>query len=331
MSKDINLSNSDMDLSKYFATGDDAGVFGYKAENTIPKISGNGSSGTDTGLHLGTGIHAPFLDIATPAVFTPAVVVVTSVPAMYSTPRYQFMGRLIKSLIESHAKTISGIDVEYTLNTDTNAQVGHDSQSMSVPLKTIRNAQTPSMSMQELSGNLVYETFNKWMWDISHPDTYVSMAGDVFPGAWTMSAYAMSMLVIQFDPTMRPDRIIDAAFFSNMFPTSIGSLGLERSIGNVKSMERSVNFAQAIVQHNKYVKEMAIAVAENLQLHVINYDHAPTTFSDVTSDIAEHGLMGESIHRGDTKFEGRKPKQLKDRAKGFLSDVLKDTVDRILK
>jgi len=330
MSKDVNISNTDADLSKFFATGDDAGVFGYKGANTIPNISANGESGVDTGLHLGTGINAPFLDIATPAVFTPAVVVVTSVPAMYSDPKYQFMGKLIKSLIESHSKTISGIDVEYTLNTDTGSLVGHDSQAMSVPLKTIRNAQTPSMTMQELSGNIVYETFNKWMWDISHPDTYVSMAGDVFPGAWTMSAYAMSMLVIQFDPTMRPDRIIDAAFFSNMFPTSIGSLGLERSVGNVKPMERSINFAQAIVQHNKYVKQMAMAVAENLQLHVINYDSAPTTFSDVTSDIVTHGLMGESVNRAGTVAEN-KPNQLKDELKGFLKGAAKGAIDRLLK
>lgn len=262
-----------------------------KTVNQLPAIVNNNFG--DTGLHLGAGINAPFLDIATPAVFSPAVIVVTSVPNMYIG---QPMGYLIKNLIESHAKSISNIDVEYTLNVESNANVGHDGQTMTVPTKTNRQPQSPSITMQELSGNIVYETFRQWIWDINHPDTYVSNAGGI-AGTWTMSAYAMSMMVIQFDPTMRPDRILGAAHLSNMFPVSPGSFGFERNIGTSRAPERSISFSQCIVQENKYITRIAKNMAEKLNLHLNNYDAASPYRDVVDSEIDSLGQQQESLHR----------------------------------
>jgi len=294
-------SNTITDLDKFFASSSEQyDVTGRDAveKNMVPRIA-TPDRKVGPGLQLGIGLNAPALDVATPAVFTPAVAVVMSVPAMYAGAN-NIMGKLIKNLVESHAKSITGVDVEYTLNNESGSIVGHDSQNMSVPTKTVRTQQSPAMTMQELSGNIVYEVFTKWMWDISHPDTYASMAGSTFPGAWTMSSYSMSMLVIQFDPTMRPDRIITAAFISNMFPTSIGSLGLERSLGQVKVPERSISFAPAIIQHNNYIREMAVKVARELQLHAHNYNYAPPTFGDYpNASIKNLGLAQESRDRKD--------------------------------
>lgn len=296
-----NKSNTITDLDKFFSTSaDQYAITGRDVadKNMIPRIVSPDRK-TGPGLQLGIGLNAPALDVATPAVFTPAVAVVMSVPAMYAGPN-NIMGKLIKNLVESHAKSITGIDVEYVLNNETGSIVGHDSQSMAVPTKTTRTQQTPSMTMQELSGNIVYEVFTKWMWDISHPDTYVSMAGATFPGAWTMSSYSMSMLVIQFDPTMRPDRILSAAFISNMFPATIGAMGLERNLGTTKVQERSISFAPAIIQHNNYIREMAVKVASELQLHAHNYNYAPATFGDYpNAGLEKLGLAQESRDRAD--------------------------------
>jgi hypothetical protein len=290
-------TNASGSLSQFFMQTDDR----YGLLSPLPKNLGAAAASgikDDHGLQLGVGLNAPALDVATPAVFTPTVVVVMSVPAMYVVNgRLTVMGRLIKNLVESHSKTISGIDVEYNLNTESNSIVGHDTQNMTVPTKTIRQQQSPSFVMQELSGNIVYETFTKWIWDISHPDTYVSMSGSVFPGTWCMSAYAMSLLAIQFDPTMRPDRILSAAFISNVFPTTVGSLNLERSLGTVKVPERTIQCAPAIIQHNAYIKELAIRVASRLQLHQHNYNYAPTPFSNMASELKDTGYEQENNAR----------------------------------
>ena len=279
------------DLSQYYATEDVlADLTGVKQKNVMPNVR--------EGLQLGMGINAPALDVATPCSFTPAVIIVTSVPAMYMEDgsKPTVMAQLTKDLMESHAKSVSGLDFGYTLGVDTSANVGMDSQMFGVPGKTTRNQPSPSFTFTELSGNLVFNWAKKWIWDINHPDTNVSMAQARFPGAYTMSAYAASFMVIQFDPTMRPDRIIDAAHYVNVFPTGTGDIAFERTIGTVKVPERSIPF-HAIVQHNPYIKSLAIAMATKLQLHVHNYDVAPPNVFGVDPALVSLGTDGEMRDR----------------------------------
>lgn len=290
MAKSIDLRKS------YFLTGEQGlGTgSGVSQEGMTPNYNGN--------FQLGMGINAPMLDVATPCTFTPAVIVVTSVPAMYMRNGVPTaMGALIKNLLETHAKAVSGIDFGYTLGTDTAAMAGHDSQQFAVPTKTTRGAVNPSFTFTELSGNLVWNAMKRWIWDIQHPDTNASMAQVDFPGAWSMSAYAASFMVIQFDPTMRPDRIIDAAHFCNVFPTETGSIGFERIIGTVKPLERSVTFT-GIVQHNAQTKAIGMEIAEKLSLHVHNYDAADPHKLSIDQNLSR---MGYEKEMNDPKFDRR--------------------------
>ena len=118
------------------------------------------------------------------------------------------------------------------------------------------------------------------------------MAQVNFPGAYSMSAYAASFMVIQFDPTMRPDRIIDAAHFCNVFPTETGTIGFERTIGTVKPLERSINFT-GIVQHNTQTKAIGQAIAEKLALHVHNYDATDPHKLDIDQNLSRMGYEWE--------------------------------------
>lgn len=249
-------------------------------------------------LQLGLGANGPMLDVATPCVFTPAVIIVTSIPAMYvRNGKLTVMGQLTKDLMESHAKSVSGIDFGYTLGTGGQSKIGHDGQEMVVPTKTTRGQVNPQFQFQELTGNIVFNWAKKWIWDIQHPDTNISMSNTGYNGPYTMSAYAASFMAIQFDPTMRPDRIIDAAHYVNVFPTGTGDLSIKRDIGSVETPERSISFT-GIVQHNPYVKALAIAMAERLQLHQHNYDVAPPTHLDVAENLqTEYGLEGERSDR----------------------------------
>lgn len=289
----VNLDNGKDYLAAKYYYGGEVGrsISGVDQAGVTPAFREN--------FQLGMGINAPMLDVATPCSFTPAVIVVTSVPEMYyeadrATP--SVMAQLTKDLMESHAKSVSGIDFEYTLGVDTSANVGMDGQMFGVPGKTTRSQVNPSFVFTELSGNLVWNWAKKWVWDIQHPDTNASMAQVRFPGAYTMSAYAASFMVIQFDPTMRPDRIIDAAHFVNVFPTGTGTIGFERTIGTVKVPERTIPF-NAIVQHNPYIKSLAIGIAERLQLHKHNYNVAPPNKLTVDYRLGDLGLEAEMVDR----------------------------------
>lgn len=255
-------------------------LLGVKQSNHVANI-GKGSQ-------LGIGYNAPMFDVATPAVFVPTTLVVMSTPAMYG-PTHP-MTHLIKELIESHPKSVTGIDFGYSLANAT-TPAGHDGQEFAVPTKSSRSAVNPTFVFQEISGNVIWNFARKWIWDISNPDTMVSQAQMSNPGTYTMSTYSMSMMAIQFDPTMRPDHIIDAAYYTNMWPTNTGDLGFERNIGTTKPMERSISF-QAYVQQNAYIKSLAKVIAQNLKLHEANYNVAPPNKREVDGALSNVGLSG---------------------------------------
>lgn len=288
-------SKNQENLGRFFYEPEQAAqITGVQQGTSLPLTSDE--KGMSSGLQLGSGANMPMLDVATPCTFTPVVLVVTSLPAMYVVDgKPTRMAWVLKDLIESHAKSVTGIDFGYTLGTQ-EGPVGHDSQNFLVPAKTTRGQVSPSFTFDELSGNLVWNTFKKWIWDIQHPDTNASMANVVFPGAYTMSAYAMSFMAIQFDPTMRPDHIIDAAHYANVWPTGTGEIGFQRVIGTVQHPERTIPMT-AIVQHNDYIKTIAMTIAEQLALHKHNYNIAPPYRNRVDKSISEMGLYVEHQER----------------------------------
>lgn len=279
---------------------DDALLVG---DNTSIGISSNAlaSNLTQSG-QLGIGVKFTKLDGATPAVFNPVVCIVLNTPSMWD--KYPKLQEMLRAIVETHAKTISGIDFGYTLET-TDTPVGHDGQTLKVPTRTTRGAVNPSITVPEYPGMPVYNLFKQWIFDIQHPDTNASalpaniggtarLADGDIPG-WFMSAYSMSMICIQYDPSGLPDRIYDACVITNMFPTEIGEIGFERSIGQTKPMERSINFS-GLVQHNEMTKALGISVAKMLNMHKVNYNFALPGLAG--TDNASEDKLGSGAFTG---------------------------------
>ena len=255
------------------------------------------------GGQTGSGIRFPNIDAASPLVFNPAVIVVTHVPGMWR--EYPKMQEMLKSLVETHAKSITGIDIQYTMNTDETV-VGHDGQTLKVPTRSTRNSVSPSMTFQEVSGNLVWNLMRMWISDMQHPDTNFSKLSAQIDASgippWLMSSYSMSMVAIQFDPTGLPERIIDAAFYTNMFPTDTTELGIQRTINTTEIKERSIPFT-GIVQHNENTRELGYHIARMLNLHKIHYDFALPGLSGktmpaegaISKTISKLGLYDEAL------------------------------------
>ena len=253
----------------------------FMSDALLSNVVGLGSHLTGTVANVarsgqnGTGIRITKLDGATPLVFNPVIPVVLTVPTMWNkTPQKQ---EILRALMETHARNITGIDFSYALETS-QVQIGHDGQQMDAPTKTTRSQVNPSATFTEYTGNIIYKFFQDWMFDIQHPDTNASalpaMGYDNDTMAqWTMSAYSMSMLFIQPDPTGLPERIIDAFIICNMFPKDMGEIGFQRQLGTSETKERSINFT-GIVQHNNNTKELGIRVMKMLGLHRINYNNA---------------------------------------------------------
>lgn len=295
-----NVPNLDA-LSSFFMPAAEAGeLTGFAQNNQIPAVAERNTGTTAKsmmGFQNGSGINFQTLDAATPCVYMPAVLVVMSVPLMYITAGGQPtpMAYMIKDLVENHTRSATGFEFGYS-NEPQQAGVGMDGQNYQVPGKTTRSQPTPSFMWPELQGNLVFNIIQKWMFDINHPDTNAACAQAIYPGAWTMSAYSMSVLLIQYDQTMRPDHIIDGVYYTNMWPLGTGDIGYERVLGSTKHPERNVSFT-CIVQHNEMTKALAVAVAEQLQLHKHNYNIAPTQRTQIQKAISSYGYYQEHVER----------------------------------
>ena len=265
---------------------------------------------------LGVGLRSTKLDGSTPAVFNPAAAIVLNTPQIFDN--IPNASECLRALMETHAKSITGIDVNYTVETG-ETQVGHDGQVLKVPTKTTRAQISPSVTFEEYQGLPVWNLFREWMFAMQHPDTNMSILPAQISDtaeipAWFMTAYSMSMLFIQYDPSGLPDRIYDAMIICNMFPTDIGDIGFERTIGTTQLKERSVSFS-GLVQHNENTRELGYRVAELLQLHKINYNFA---LPGVAGTVDVNAAIEENIRPyGGLEYEAG-PEDRKSRVRGSI-------------
>lgn len=253
----------------------------------LTKAIGNGQ--------LGVGVKAPALDVATPLILPPSIIVVLQVPAMYTVDGPSAMAWAIKDMFESHAKQVQNIDVSYSIDALGDYTLA-DGQNFQAPGKTKRTQPTPSFTFSEITGNLYWNIIKKWITDMNNPDTYSIGANTHVAGGWTMSAYSMTIAVIQPDITGRPDRIIDCSIICNMFPQGTEGLGMERTVSTMKPMDRSFQFS-GIQQHNAYTKQLGKLIMEKLQMHTLDFDWAPPQRDIWTKDLNDKGIMADVAGR----------------------------------
>lgn len=231
------------------------------------------------GAQYGQGPNIMALDGATPNVLNACYLVVIQMPQMWVRTNQTNIVNVWRTLLEIGAKNVDGIDFGYQLEV-TDTLVSHDGQNAGMPTVSRRTQINPTFTWPEYYGNLVWNATQKWIMDIQHPDTQVSnLTGEGYSEedipAWLYSTFSASMCVIQPDPLGIPDRIQDAYFVCNLFPTETGMGGFKRTINNAETPERSVPF-RGLVQHNANTRTLGLLIAKSLNAHRINWQFATT-------------------------------------------------------
>lgn len=246
------------------------------------------------GAQLGYGPNLPQIDGATPLVLSPIVPIVTHIPTMLAN--VQYAPEILKALVERHAKEISGIDFGYQLESSS-TPVGQDGQELHMPTNSKRTQVNPTFTWQEITGNLVWNFIKNWIEMIKQPDTQASSLTAIDLGdpmlPMLMSSFTMDILFIQFDPTFRPENIIDAFFVTNMWPTETGMIGAKRQIGHSEMVDRTIAF-NGVLQHNRNTKVAGQIIADALGLHRSNYDFAVAITTSVDPALSGMGLDYET-------------------------------------
>jgi len=238
----------------------------------------------------GTATQTRYIDASAPLVLEPVVPIVIKLPDMYNP--YPLLQGAIKNLIETRVTTISGIDIQYTMDVAARP-AGNDGQQMEVPIQTKRSPISPSFVIPEIFGNPVWNIFTQWAWDTKHPDSGIAFSRFENPPPYIPSSYSMSIMFIQFDPSHRPENIIDVGFVTNMFPKDPGgAIGMEKNIATSKSPDRTIAFS-GMLQHNQAVRNIGKAIATELQLHKVDLNLLPPTYSQVSDAIKSSGISKE--------------------------------------
>lgn len=246
---------------------------------------------------LGIGNNLPNIDGVTPLVMMPIVPILIHAPTMFEANKITNANRVLKSLIERHAKEISGIDFGYQMETAT-TPAGHDGQELHMPTNARRTPVNPSFTYPEIVGNLVWNFHRNWLHMVKMPDTQASSIAPDNPNAqfdpMLLSYFTMDILFIQYDTTMRPENIIDAFFIANMMPTETGMLGAKKQVGHSEMMERTIQYT-GIVQHNRNTKIAGQMIAEVLGLHNVNYNFSQVISTSIEDDVSNMGMHAEAI------------------------------------
>lgn len=255
---------------------------------------------------LGLGMNVPMLDGASALAFPPAIIVVLHTPSMYQEydRLYAPSGRpgmreTIKNLFECFAKSVTGIDFGYTVETESNP-AGPSGQQIEDPTNTKRSDVSPVFTFQELTGNPVWNIHKRWMSDIQHPDSHISMAGSRDMIAIqregrkprTRATYSVAFAVIQPDTTHDPDQITGCSIVVNVFPKDIGTFGYERTIGNTQLRERSITYSGLVID-NEYTHELGISLMRNIQMAKVDFMRRAIGYTDVETAIKNSGLQKE--------------------------------------
>ena len=247
---------------------------------------------------LGLGIKPGALDGATPLVLPPAVVYVTHLPSMWDNPRDGALARVVKSLFEDHAKSVSGIEIGYTMEYG-QQPAGHDGQQMDAPTVSKRTAVQPSFTYGEVTGNLCFRCHQQWIWDMADPDTQISFArlDPVQIPPYTMSAYSLSFIALQFDQTYAAHRLLGALYVCNVCPQGTGEFGVKREIGQANVVDRAITYTGLGIE-NANIYNLGKTIAAGLALRQGTYLNPTDPYGDGMGQpdmFNGAGIHGDSV------------------------------------
>lgn len=251
------------------------------------------------GGQLGLGEHLRNIDAATPLVLPSVIPVVTHIPEMFK--KVPNLPEMLKALIEGHAKTITGIDLTYSIETGAGYNY-KDSQVAEVPIRATRAPVTATFTFPDYAGEIVRNFFKNWQEMIIDPETQFSKLSSYLPSGggekmdpFVYSYFTMDILYIQPDITLLPENIIGASLEINMFPKTIGPFPRKRDVNAAHTVpEVPVEFS-GVIKDDANTYSLGVQTAKLLSLHKANYHYAenPTDSNTKQTIQTESGLQGE--------------------------------------
>jgi len=259
------------------------GRFGASPNSVIANLFDSGQTGF--------GPILTNLDANTPLVLPTLDVTVVTVPKVFQY--IQNGPALFKTLFETHMTQMSGLEIEHTIESET-VPIGRGGHVQHAPTRQVRSQPTPTCTWPEKLGNIIWNFGRLWANLIRDPDTQAATLSDIIPATTALPPHVASMfgaeiLLTQYDPTYRPENILDAIFLTNFMPSNLGSHGYTFDVNQVSRPDREFQFT-CIAQCNNNTVAVAKEVAKAKQLHRINYQNANPVATGIDSSLRGEGM-----------------------------------------
>lgn len=240
------------------------------------------------GGQFGPGPIFSTLSASSPLVMPRSIIVCTNTPRMYDNNLA--FSYLIKTLFESCAKSVSGIDLEYTLDAG-GTEMGRDGQQLEMPLKTKRQPVSPNFVFPEYTGNLVWNYAYKWMTDTQDADTdAIGLKTELSRGEqYDFQLFGATLMVMQPDMTFQASRLIRSWIITNVWPKGTGALGAKVEMTGTHVPERSINYSGFLI-HNSDTDAVGQKLWTTMQLETVNYRKLATGYGSVQKSIEQSGI-----------------------------------------
>ena len=248
------------------------------------------------------------LDTTTPLVFgqlIPTLVHAPNIFEIYGTQTKLTLTRFLKFLIESHANSITGVDIEYTLET-VSSPSGQDGQQYIVPSKTTLTQPSPSFNWDELNNNIIFNFIKNWIFLVRHPRTqtssrnYLLQTEPELTGSnlkpLVSSDISMTVLFTQYGAGGFKEDIIDAYLITNMYPTGSSPAGYQRNVSENVKPERNINFT-GFLEHSPTINAFAQRVHdEKYEINgVVDQDRYDTILNEDRTDYLQTQVNAQAV------------------------------------
>lgn len=224
----------------------------------------------------------------------------------------------LKSLVETQAKTIDGLQGGITVNYIENP-VGASGEMQEDFSQTQRARSTPSFTWVERQGRPVHLFFNAWIFNLlGHPDTQTPMinAYRAKDGVDNGSRYfdflpdfnSMSCLFVEPDPFQR--RVVEAWLCVNMMPKGSGDLTGKRELSAAfNGRDVTIEFT-AMTMMSLGVNQFAQALLDELNYAGLNPQTRRSAIEHIHANIVAPTMP---VRNG--------PNEVRNEAVGYLGQV----------
>jgi hypothetical protein len=217
------------------------------------------------------------------------------IPVLLEAPRFfQYMPdpdkwvQCLKSLIETHVRTIEGLNAGLSLDLDEHPAGG--AGEMQQEVTDSKRARTePVLGFVEKYGMPIQTFLSEWIrYGIMDPDTKYAMI-NTLPGAnrptdMLADMYSASVLFMEPDPTHR--KVMKSWVSSNFFPRGTGDIIGRRDLTAASEVNTlSIEFT-AITQYNLGSNYFAQQILDAINMTAANPNLRPSFVSQISADVA---------------------------------------------